>query len=100
LHLPSDLGVSFFDRNSIDSPRNQQAQPRLSLVRIDRDVLPNERHVRYLLHQFETYTSAAFPIFHMPSLHGWVEEVCFKGEPVESEVACSVLRESCSVGDN
>lgn len=93
LHLPSDLGVSFFAHNPTGSPLAQQAQPRMSLVRIDRSILPVERHVRRLLHHFETYTSAAFPIFHIPSLQEWVDQVCFRGEPVESEVACAVLRE-------
>lgn len=92
LHLPSDLGVSFFERNPPSSPQSQQARPQLPLVRIDRSVLPSERHVRHLIHHFEVYTSAAFPIFHIPSLHEWVDQVCFKGEPVESEVACSVIR--------
>jgi hypothetical protein len=75
-----------------DSPLVEQKEPTLALVRIDRGVLPSERNVRHLLQHFVTYTSAAFPIFHTPSLHTWVEQVCFKGEPVESEVACAVLR--------
>lgn len=92
LQLPADLGVSFFAHSPNDSPLVQQKEPRLALVRIDRGVLPSERHVRHLLHHFATYTSAAFPIFHTPSLQDWVDQVCFKGEPVESEVACAVLR--------
>lgn len=92
LHLPSDLGVSFFSQSPNDSSLARQLQSGLSLVRIDQAVLPSERHVRHLLHHFETYTSAAFPIFHIPSLHEWIDQVCIKGEPVESEVACAVLR--------
>lgn len=92
MQLPADLGVSFFAHSPEDSPLVQQKEPRLTSVRIDRGVLPSERHVRHLLHHFATYTSAAFPIFHTPSLQGWVDQVCFKGEPVESEVTCAVLR--------
>jgi hypothetical protein len=97
LHLPSDLGVSFFEPGANNSPVAHQSQPRLSLVRIDRSILPSERHVRQLIRHFETYTSAAFPIFHIPSLYEWVDQVCFKGEPVESEIACAVLRTSAAI---
>jgi hypothetical protein len=90
LHLPSDLGVaSFFDHS------HTQRDPRTTridhLVKIDRSVVPSAQHINSLLHHFEHDISAAFPIFHLPTLKSWVDTVCFKGEPVESEVACAVL---------
>jgi len=90
LHLPSDLGVtSFFDHSLAQKdPRTTRVT---SLVKVDRSVLPSADHINHLLYHFETDISAAFPIFHMPTLKAWVDAVCDKGVPVESEVACAVL---------
>lgn len=94
LDLPSDLQVTFFDRNSNQPPplstRNN------CLVRIDPTVLPARQHVNLLISHYENYTAAAFPIFHTTTLQDWVQKVCFKAEPVEPEIACAVLREHAS----
>ncbi|KJE05887.1 hypothetical protein I311_00023 [Cryptococcus gattii NT-10] len=90
LHLPTDLGVvSILEQNS--STQKPLSSRITSLVCINRDILPPTENVWFLIDHFEDFISAAFPIFHIPTLRLWVDNVCFKGEPVEAEIACSVL---------
>ncbi|KAE8537650.1 hypothetical protein D1P53_005706 [Cryptococcus gattii VGV] len=90
LHLPTDLGVvSILEQNS--STQKPLSSRITSLVCINRDILPSTENVWFLIDHFEDFISAAFPIFHIPTLRLWVDNVCFTGEPVEAEIACSVL---------
>ncbi|OWZ74365.1 hypothetical protein J008_00034 [Cryptococcus neoformans] len=90
LDLPTDLGVvSILEQSS--STQIPLSSRITSLVRINRDILPPAENVWFLIGHFEDFISAAFPIFHIPTLRVWVDNVCFKGEPVEAEIACSVL---------
>ena len=65
-----------------------------TLVHIDKASLPPEDQIVQLVQHFETYNSAAFPIFHIPTFNRWVEDSCFKGIAIEAEEACAVLREN------
>jgi hypothetical protein len=100
LHLSSDLDLGGVSLSSLPA---SSAAPRTAThhanrpVTIDRSILPSASEITALFQHFQGYTSAAFPIFYMPDLRAWTEDVCFKGAPVEAEVACAVLCE-CRVG--
>ena len=101
LHLSSDLdlgGVSLSGLPTSSAPPRSATHHANRPVTIDRSILPSAQEVTTLFQHFQGYTSAAFPIFYMPDLRAWTEDVCFKGVPVEAEVACAVLRECRAPG--
>lgn len=89
-HLPTDLEVgSLLEQNSaLKAPLSNTA----SLVIIDKSILPSPPDIEDLYHHFQFHTSAAYPIFHLPTFRQWLEDVCFDAKATEAEIVCAVLR--------
>lgn len=91
-HLPAGFDVASIVR---DSPGQGLSMSRRNsaLVTIDKTRLPVEDLIHQLLEHFISYTAAAFPIFHIPTLRRWAHQVCFEDVAVDAEEACAVICE-------